>query len=119
QEDAHGQGSGMIGIASVALRPGIVQAETWSILVSQDPNETYAPLRLLVWKLTAFGMLVFAVVALLRWRLGRRIVQPINALVERVQLLGKQSGEKQAMATQYAGLVEMDNVGDVIVALWA
>src|SRR6267143_3473417 len=51
QDDAHGQGGGIIGIASVALRPGIVQAETWSILVSQDPNETYAPLRLLVWKL--------------------------------------------------------------------
>ena len=110
QDDAHGQGGGIIGIASVALRPGIVQAESWSILVSQDPNETYAPLRLLVWKLTAFGMLVFAVVALLRWRLGRRIVQPINALVERVQLLGQQSGEKPMMATQSAGIVEIDTL---------
>ncbi|TMQ27905.1 MAG: PAS domain S-box protein [Nitrospirae bacterium] len=110
QDDAHGQGGGIVGIASVALRPGIVQGETWSILVSQDPNETYAPLRLLVWKLTAFGMLVFAVVALLRWRLGRRIVQPINALVERVQLLGQQSGEKPMMATQSAGIVEIDTL---------
>ena len=110
QDDAHGQGGGIIGFASVALRPGIVQAETWSILVRQDPNETYAPLRLLVWKLAAFGMLVFAVVALLRWRLGRRIVQPINALVERVQRLGQQSGEQPMMPTQSAGIVEIDTL---------
>jgi PAS domain S-box-containing protein len=110
QDDAHGQGGGIIGFASVALRPGIVQAETWSILVRQDPNETYAPLRLLVWKLAAFGMLVIAVVALLRWRLGRRIVLPINALVERVQLLGQQSGKQPTMATQSAGIVEIDTL---------
>jgi len=110
QDDAHGQGGGIVGFASVALRPGIVQAETWSILVRQDPNEAYAPLRLLMWKLVVFGMLVFAVVALLRWRLGRRIVQPINALVERVQLLGQQSGEKPMKATQSAGIVEIDTL---------
>ena len=110
QDDAHGQGGGIVGFASVALRPNIVQAETWSILVRQDPNEAYAPLRLLLWKLVAFGMLVFAVVALLRWRLGRRIVQPINALVERVQILGQQSGEKPVMATKSAGIVEIDTL---------
>ncbi|MGH7217010.1 MAG: ATP-binding protein [Nitrospiraceae bacterium] len=110
QDDAHGQGGGIVGFASVALRPGIVQAETWSILVRQDPDEAYAPLRLLMWKLVGFGMLVFAVVALLRWRLGRRIVQPINALVERVQLLGQQSGEKPMMDMQSAGVVEIDTL---------
>ncbi len=110
QDDAHGQGGGIVGFASVALRPGIVQAETWSILVRQDPDEAYAPLRLLLWKLVAFGMLVFAVVALLRWRLGRRIVRPINALVERVQRFGQQSGEKPMMAAQSADIVEIDTL---------
>lgn len=110
QDDAHGQGAGIVGFASVGLRPGIVQAETWSILVRQDPDEAYAPLRLLLWKLVAFGMLVFAVVALLRWRLGRRIVRPINALVERVQRFGQQSGEKPMMAAQSADIVEIDTL---------
>lgn len=110
QDDAHGQGGGIVGFASVALRPNIVQAERWSILVRQDPNEAYAPVRLLLWKLVAFGMLVFVVVALLRWRLGRRIVKPINALVERVQLLGQQSSEKPTKATQSAGIVEIDTL---------
>ena len=110
QDDAHGQGGGIVGFASVGLRPGIVQAETWSILVRQDPDEAYAPLRLLLWKLVAFGMLVFAVVALLRWRLGRRIVRPINALVERVQRFGQQSGEKPMMAAQSADIVEIDTL---------
>ena len=110
QDDAHGQGGGIIGFASVALRPGIVQTDTWSILVRQDPNETYAPLRVLMWKLAALGMLAIAVVALLRWRLGRRIVQPINALVERVQRFGQQNGEQPMMATQSAGIVELDTL---------
>ncbi|MBI5316613.1 MAG: PAS domain S-box protein [Nitrospirae bacterium] len=110
QDDGHGQGGGIIGLASVALRPGIVQEAMWSILVSQDPNETYAPLRLLTWKLSAFGMLTIAVVGLLRWRLGRRIVQPINALVERVHLLGEPDGEKPTMATQPSGIVEIDTL---------
>ena len=110
QDDAHGQEGGIVGFASVTLRPQIVQAETWSILVRQDPDEAYAPLRLLLWKLVAFGLLVFAVVALLRWRLGRRIVQPINALVERVQRFGQQSGEQPMMATQSAGIVEIDTL---------
>jgi PAS domain S-box-containing protein len=110
EDDAHGHGGGIVGFASVALRPNIVQAETWSILVRQDPDEAYAPLRILLWKLVAFGMVVFAVVVLLRWRLGRRIVQPINALVERVQLLGQQSGEKPVLATQSSGIVEIDTL---------
>jgi PAS domain S-box-containing protein len=109
-DDAHGQGGGIVGFASVALRPGIVQAERWSILVRQDPNEAYAPLRILLWKLVAFGMLVFAVVVLLRWRLGRRIVQPINALVERVQLLGQQSGKEPVTVPQCSGIVEIDTL---------
>ena len=75
-------------------------------------QRSYAPLRLLVWKLVAFGMLVFAVVALLRWRLGRRIVQPINALVERVQCLGQQSGEKPMVATQSSGIAEIDTLAE-------
>jgi PAS domain S-box-containing protein len=53
---------------------------------------------------------VFAVVILLRWRLGRRIIQPINTLVERVQCLGQQSGEKPMMPTQSAGIVEIDTL---------
>jgi PAS domain S-box-containing protein len=110
QDDAHGQGGGIVGFAPVTLHSRIIQAETWSILVRQDPNEAYAPLRLLLWKLMGFGLLIFAVVALLRWRLGRRIVQPINALVERVQLLGQQSSEKPTMATQSAGIIEIDTL---------
>jgi PAS domain S-box-containing protein len=110
QDDAHGQGGGIVGFASVVFRPGIIQAETWSILVRQDPDEAYAPLRLLLWKLVAFGLLVFVVVALLRWRLGRRIVQPINALVERVQLLGQQGDAKPMMAMQSSEVVEIDTL---------
>jgi PAS domain S-box-containing protein len=110
QDDVHGQGGGIIGFASVALRSGIVQTDPWSILVSQDPDETYAPLRLLMWKLAVFGLLTIAVVGLLRWRLGRRIVQPINALVERVQLLGQQSGEKPVMTMRPSGIAEIDTL---------
>ncbi len=108
EDDTHGHEGGIVGVASVTLQPTIVQEGIWHILVRQDPGETYAPLRMLMYKLAAFGVLAIAVVALLRWRLAHRIVQPINTLVERVRLLGQANYAKPPMAAQSAGIVEID-----------
>lgn len=110
QDDTHGHKGGIVGLAPVALRSTIVQAETWYLLVRQDPAETYAPLHILLWKLSVFGVLAIAVVVVLRWRLARRIVLPINRLVERVQRFG-QAGEGGLPAPRTepsSGIVEID-----------
>ena len=108
--DTHGRHGGIVGVAPIVLPANIVQEAVWSILVRQDPSETYAPFLVLLWKLAAFGVLAVAMVALLRWRLALRIVQPIKALVERVRLLGQANDSKPPVVTQPSGIVEIDTL---------
>lgn len=108
ENDTHGSRAVIVGVSPVRLPANIAQEGTWYILVRQDPSETYAPLRVLIWKLGAFGVLAVAVIALLRWRLARRIVQPINTLVERVRQFGQANGGTSLVAGPSAGIVEID-----------
>jgi two-component system, NtrC family, sensor kinase len=108
QDDGHGRGGGIAGVARVALRPTIVQADTWYIFVRQDPAETFAPLNQLMRRTAAYGLLAVAIVVFLRWRLAFRIVQPINALVERMRLFGQSSPPTPPSPAQSVGIVELD-----------
>lgn len=107
-DDTHGKAGGIVGVAPVALRSPIMQADNWHILVRQDPAETFAPLTVLMRRLAAFGVLAVAIVAFLRWRLARRIVQPINALVERMRQFGQAALPKHPEAAQPVGILELD-----------
>lgn len=89
EDDSHGGRGGLVGVASVALPAHIAQERVWHILVRQDPEETYEPARMLMWKLAGFWIGTVGLLALLGWRLAHRIVRPVEALVERVQLLGE------------------------------
>ena len=108
QDDTHGAAGGIVGIAPVALRSNIVQADTWYILVRQDPGETYAPLTVLMRRLAAFGVFAIAIVVGLRWRLALRIVQPINGLVDRMKQFGQAPLPGPPPALQPVGIVELD-----------
>ncbi len=108
ENDTHGGRGVIVGVSPVLLSADIVQDEPWYILVRQDPGETYTPLLVLIKKLAAFGMLAVAVVVLLRWRLARRIVQPVKALVERVRLLGQTNCAQPSPAGRPSGIEEID-----------
>jgi PAS domain S-box-containing protein len=108
-EDTHGRAGGIIGIASVVLSNEMVQAQRWYVLVSQDPAETYAPLRVLMWKLGGFWIAAVVLVAWLRWRLAKRIVRPINELVKRVGLLGE-AGLFSYSPARSTGIREIDRL---------
>jgi len=108
QDDGHGKGGGIVGVAPVALRSDIAQAGKWFILVRQDPDETYAPLTVLMRRLAAFGLAAIGIVAFLRWRLARRIVRPINALVARMQQFGQAAVPAPPAAIEPVGIVELD-----------
>lgn len=108
QDDSHGRSGGIAGVAPVVLRSTIVQADRWYIFVRQDPAETYAPLNLLMWRMAAFGVLAIAIVVVLRWRLALRIVQPINALVERMRRFGQTTPPQPPSIAQSSGIVELD-----------
>jgi PAS domain S-box-containing protein len=109
-EDTHGRAGGIIGIASVALPNDIAQAQRWYVLVSQDPAETYAPLRVLMWKLAGFWIGAVVLVAWLRWRLAKRIVRPINELITRVGLLGEAGLSVSTPEAGSTGIREIDRL---------
>jgi len=109
ENDTHGAQGVIVGVSPIVLPSVIVQEGLWYILVRQDPSETYAPLHLLLWKLAAFWVGAVGLVALFRWRLTRRIVQPINALVERIRFLG-QGDHSKALPAQRVGIVEIDTL---------
>ena len=89
QDDTHGSRGGIVGISPVALPAPIAQERHWHILVRQDPEEIYEPARILLWKLAGFWTGAIGLIVLLGSRLSRRIVQPLEALVERAHLLGE------------------------------
>lgn len=89
QDDTHGVHGNIVGIAPVVLPNPIAQEHVWQILLRQDPKETYEPARVLMWKLAGFWIGTFGFIALLGWRLARRIVRPIETLVEKVRMLGE------------------------------
>ncbi|MGQ0812680.1 MAG: ATP-binding protein [Nitrospiraceae bacterium] len=110
ENDTHGSQGVIVGISPVTMPATIVQERAWYILVRQDPQETYAPLHVLMWKLAGFWVVAVALVVWLRWRLARRIVQPINALVEKIRLLGEGQGPLALKATTPGGIVEIDTL---------
>ncbi|HEX2055703.1 MAG TPA: ATP-binding protein [Nitrospiraceae bacterium] len=109
-EDTHGRSGGIIGLAPVMLPTDIAQDQRWYVLVSQDPAETYAPLRVLMWKLAGFWIGAVTLVAWLRWRLAKRIVRPINELIKRVGLLGEASLSVSGRETRSSGIREIDRL---------
>ena len=109
-EDTHGRAGGIIGIAPVVLPNDMAQAQRWNVLVTQDPAETYAPLRVLMWKLAGFWIGAVMLVAWLRWRLAKRIVRPINELIKRVAVLGEAERADSGCEIRSSGIREIDRL---------
>jgi PAS domain S-box-containing protein len=110
QDDGHGKAGGIVGVAPVTLRSDIAQVGKWFILVRQDPDETYAPLTVLMRRLAAFGLLAVGIVVFLRWRLAHRIVQPINTLVARMKQFGQAVPSTAPPTLPPVGIVEIDDL---------
>lgn len=109
--DTHGGKKGIVGVAPVVLPPPVVQAGAWSILVQQDPGETFEPLLALVGKLAAFWVGAIGFIVWLRWRLARRIVRPLGTLIQRIDRLGSAKSSTPNVApapAQPCGIVEID-----------
>ncbi|HET6675292.1 MAG TPA: ATP-binding protein [Nitrospiraceae bacterium] len=109
-EDTHGRSGGIIGIAPVLLPDDIVQAQHWTMLVSQDPNETFGPVRVLMWKLAGFWMGAVVLAVWLRWRLAKRIVRPLNELIRRIGTFGEGAAPRTCAESQLSGIREIDRL---------
>jgi PAS domain S-box-containing protein len=91
-DDAHGGQHAIIGFASVRLAerlaPESLGGKGWLTFVRQDPVETYAPLKVLLHKVAAYGVLVLGVLWIAGVVVAKRITRPIQALHEGVQRFG-------------------------------
>ncbi len=111
--DSHGGQGGIIGMAPVVLPGQVAQVPAWSILVQQDPAETFEPLAALLGKLAAFWIGTTVFIVWLRWRLGRRILRPIGMLIQRInQMAGGAipAAAPAASADQLCGVEEIDTL---------
>jgi len=108
--DTHEGRDAIVGFAPVRLRSGIVSQRHWMLLVQQDPYETYEPLVTLTSRLALFGLVGLGFIAVLRWRLARRIAQPINALARRVRTWGPPHESAPGDAAEAVGIEEIDTL---------
>lgn len=112
-QDSHGGQGSIIGMAPVILSAQAVRAPAWSILVQQDPIETFEPLAALLGKLGAFWIGTSVFMVWLRWRLGRRIVRPLGTLIQRVNRMAEGGTPATFLASspgQACGIEEIDRL---------
>lgn len=112
-QDSHGGRGSIIGMAPVVLSAQAVRAPAWSILVQQDPIETFEPLAALLGKLGAFWIGTSVFMVWLRWRLGRRIVRPLGTLIQRVNRMAEGGTPATFLASspgQACGIEEIDRL---------
>ena len=87
--DAHGMENAIVGFAplhiGMALAPESFGGKSWHVSVSQDPEETYAPLDQLLGKVASYGLAVFVILWATGTVVAGRIVKPIQTLSEGVQ----------------------------------
>lgn len=92
ERDSHGSEHSIVGYAHLRvgtdLAPESFGGRSWVMFVRQDPEESFAPLRQLLIKFTAYGAVLFAVLWGAGMIVGRKIVQPIQSLHEGAQRIG-------------------------------
>jgi len=91
-DDAHGGKNSIIGFAPVIstfnMGPENFGGKAWYIFIRQLPEETYAPIYVLLWKESFFGVGLIVVLFLLGFYSARRIVKPLGLLTEGAELIG-------------------------------
>jgi len=95
EDDSHGGKNSIVGFAPIqfpvplapeSLGGGGIQ---WIAFVRQDPAETFAPLKQLLWKVLAGAGAVFLLMLLAGRILAKRIVRPIQALQRGAASIGR------------------------------
>jgi len=101
EDDAHGGEQSIVGFAPVQI-PSTLNAlslgkNSWYAFIRQHPDETYAPIYNLLFKVGLLGFGLVFVISFFGFLAGKRIVKPIGELKRRAQSIGQASYE---MATQ-------------------
>ena len=93
RDDAHGGEDSIIGFSPVkiTLQMGTENfgGQKWYLFIRQLPEETYAPIYGLLWRVSILGFTIVGILSLLGYFLARRIVGPIRMLSEGAKLIGQ------------------------------
>ena len=95
EDDSHGGRNAIVGYAPVRFPVALARESLggdgvqWIAFVRQDPQETFAPLTQLIWKVSAGAIGVFVLMLLAGSFLARRIVRPIQVLQEGAAMIGR------------------------------
>ncbi|MFQ5901404.1 MAG: ATP-binding protein [Thermodesulfobacteriota bacterium] len=74
---------------SLSMAPHNFSGNKWYIFTSQDPKETYAPIRTLLKWIAVLGSLSIGLLCLLEIYASKKVVMPIKMLYEGTELIGK------------------------------
>lgn len=92
-DDAHGGRNSIIGFAPVTstfrLGKDNFGGKEWHIFIRQLPEETYAPMHALLWKVSFLGLGLIIVLSTLGFYVARKFVRPISVLSEGAELIGR------------------------------
>jgi PAS domain S-box-containing protein len=95
EDDSHGGRNAIVGYAPVRFPVALAHESLggdgvqWIAFVRQDPQETFAPLNQLIWKVSAGAFAVFVLMLVAGRFMARRIVRPIQVLQEGAALIGR------------------------------
>ncbi|MBI4715497.1 MAG: PAS domain S-box protein [Nitrospirae bacterium] len=96
-DDAHGGKGSIIGFAPVAelnrLSPDGEGSRKWHIFLRQSPEETYAQVYSLLWKVGTLGLILVVFLGFSGLYAGERIVAPLQTLRRAVREMGEGSLE--------------------------
>ncbi len=93
EDDGHGGKNAIAGFAPVEIPINLGKnpfgGKKWYVFVSQNPEETYMPLNTILNTIFVYGVLLAAIVTIAGYLSARKILAPIMALKEGVELFEK------------------------------
>ncbi|MBI5038870.1 MAG: sensor histidine kinase [Nitrospirae bacterium] len=93
RDDAHGGEDSIIGFSPVKITLQMgkenFSGQKWYLFIRQLPEETYALIYALLWRVSILGFTIVGILSLLGYFLARRIVGPIRMLSEGAKLIGQ------------------------------
>ncbi|MEK7871321.1 MAG: HAMP domain-containing sensor histidine kinase, partial [Nitrospirota bacterium] len=92
ENDAHGGRNSIVGFAPIEDTNQILKGsigKSWHSFIRQDPKELYSPLYTMLRDVIIYGVLLIGVIITAGLIMSERLVQPIKALQEGAEIIGR------------------------------